>query len=85
MMLSLCNEDNDLTPDSRGLTMRSSGSTSVGIISKLMDVEASLGIGIVAADMISDLCGSRFGDLLEGDDPADFGITTKDGDLFATK
>lgn len=58
--------------------MRSGRSASVGIIAKLMDVPASFGVGIVAADMISDLRGSRLGDLFEGNGSGDLGVPAKD-------
>ena len=45
--------------------MRSGASASVGIVSKLVDVHASLGGGIVALDIIGDGCWGSIRGLFE--------------------
>lgn len=46
-------------------TMRTGRSASIGVVSKLMDVEASLGVGIVASEVPGDGGGRGLGLLLK--------------------
>jgi len=57
------------------LTMRASGGAAVGIISKLMDVEATLCVGIIASEVPADGCWCWFGSLLEGDGSGDLWVS----------
>lgn len=61
------------------LTVGSSGSAAIGVVTKGMDVHATLGIGIVAGDVPADSSGSRLRLLLEGDGTRDLGVSTDDG------
>jgi hypothetical protein len=56
--------------------MRSSGCAAVCVVTKLMDVHATLGIGIVTGDVPCDSGWRGFGGLLEGDGALDVGVTT---------
>jgi hypothetical protein len=61
-------------------TVRSSAGASVGVVTKRVDVHATLGIGVVASDVVCDLSGGRLVLLLEGDGSLDVGVSTEDGD-----
>ena len=61
-----------------GHTVRAGGSAAVGVVTELMDVEATLGVGIVARDVPADGSWARLGGLLEGDGAPDVGVTTED-------
>ena len=52
----------------------------IGVVAKLVDVHATLGRRIAAADVVGDGRGGGFGLLLERDDAGDFGVATDDGD-----
>lgn len=62
--------------------MRASGGASVGVVTELVDVEASLGVGVVAGDVPGDGGRSRLGGLFEGDGSGNLGVTTEDGNWF---
>jgi hypothetical protein len=64
----------------KGIEMRSSRGTAIGIIAELMDVHATVGRGVAAGDVVGDGCGGGFGGLLEGDCSADLGVATEDCD-----
>ena len=55
--------------------MRPRARAAVGVVSKLVDVHATLGVGIVAGDVPADGCVGGFGGLLEGDGALDIGVT----------
>lgn len=57
--------------------MRAGGGAAVGVVAELMDVETTLGIGVVARDVPADGGWARLGGLLEGDGAADVGVTTE--------
>lgn len=59
--------------------MRSGRSASVGVVTKGVNVEAALGVGVLAGDVPGDGGGRRLGVLLEDDGAADLGVTTEDG------
>ena len=66
--------------ESEERTMRTSRGTAVRIVTELMDVETSFGVGIIAADVVGDGGGTGFGRLLKGHGPRDFRVSSKDGD-----
>lgn len=61
-------------------TMRSSARAAIGVVAELVDVHAALGGGVVAGEVVGDGRWGRFGRLLEGDGPADFGVPAEDCD-----
>jgi len=50
----------------------------VGVVTKGVDVEATLGVGVVASDVVGDGGGRRLGLLLEDNGTRDLGVTTED-------
>ena len=54
--------------------MRTSGRAAVGVVTKGVDVEAALGVGVLARDVPGDGGGSRLGLLLEDNGAADLGV-----------
>lgn len=66
-----------ISDSSTKLTVWSSTSTTVGVITKLVDVHASLCRGITAFDVIGNGRRGSLGGLLESNGTADGGITTK--------
>ena len=50
----------------------------VGVVTELVDVHSSLGIGIVASDVEGDGGWARLGGLFEGDGTLDVGVTSQD-------
>lgn len=61
------------------LTVRAGRCAAVSVVTKGVDVEATLGIGVVASDVPGDGGGSRLGLLHKGDGTGDLGVTTDDG------
>lgn len=57
--------------------MRPSASASIGVVSELMNVHATLGRRVAALDVIADGSWCRFRRLFEGDGSADVGVTTE--------
>lgn len=62
------------------LTVRASRGAAVGVVTKGVDVHATLGVGVVAGDIPRDSGGGRLGGLLEGHGSGDLGVTTDDTD-----
>ena len=62
--------------------MRPSRSAPVGVITELVDVEASLGTGVVAGDVPGNGGWGGLGGLFEGDGSLDLGVSTEDGDCL---
>jgi hypothetical protein len=62
----------------KGVEVRTSGGASVGVVTELVDVEATLGIGVVALDVPGDGGGRVLVGLLEGDSAGDLRVTTDD-------
>lgn len=60
-------------------TVRAGAGASVGVVSELMDVDATLGIGVVAGDVPGDGSRRGFGGLLEGHLSSDLGVSSDDG------
>lgn len=57
--------------------MRTSGGAAVGVVTELVDVEATLGVGVVALDVPGDGGGRVLVGLLEGDSAGDLGVTAE--------
>lgn len=62
--------------------MWSSAGASVGVVTESMDVHATLGVGIVSADFISDGGWAALRILLESDGSLDVGVSTEDCDCI---
>lgn len=62
----------------KGVEMGTSRGATVGVVTKLMDVEATLSVGIIAADFPGDGGGVGSRGLLESDNARDGGISTDD-------
>lgn len=60
--------------------MRAGRGAAVGVVTELVDVESTLGVGVVAEDVPRDGGGGVLGGLLEGDGTVDLGVTTEDSD-----
>jgi hypothetical protein len=60
-----------------GVEVRASGSAAVGVVTKGVDVESSLGVGVVTGDVPGDGSGSRLRLLLEDDGTGDLGVTAE--------
>ena len=60
--------------------MRASGGAAISIIAELMDVHASLGVGVVAGDVVGDCGRGAFVGLLEGHLAGDLGVSSNNGD-----
>ena len=63
-----------------GVEVRAGRGAAVGVVTKGVDVEAALSVGVVAGNVPGDGGGSRLGLLLEGDGAGDLGVTTEDRD-----
>ena len=57
-------------------TVRSGRCATIGVVTKLMDVEATLSIGIISSNVPGDDGGGEFGILLEGNGALDLGVTS---------
>lgn len=66
------------------LTVRAGRRAAVGVVTEGVDVEAALGVGVVASDIPRDGGGSRLGLLHEGDGTGDLGVTTDDSNYRRT-
>ena len=60
--------------------MRTSRCASIGVVSELVDMHATLGIGIIASDVVGDCGVLMFGSLLKGDGTLDFRVSSDDSD-----
>lgn len=58
--------------------MRSSAGAAVGVVTKLMDMHATLGGGVVAFDVVGDGGRAGLGVLRESHSAVDVGIATED-------
>lgn len=58
--------------------MRAGGGAAVGVVTELVNVEGTLGVGVVASDVPRDGGGDVGIVLLEGDGAGDLGVTTED-------
>lgn len=59
--------------------MRTGGGAAVGVVAEGVDVEATLGVGVVAGNVPADGGRGVLGLLLEDDGAGDLGVTTEDG------
>jgi hypothetical protein len=60
--------------------VRTSGSATVGVVTELVDVETSLGVGVHVLDFTRDGDGTAGGFLGEGDDTLDGGVSLENSD-----
>lgn len=60
------------------LTVRASRGAAVGVVAEGVDVEAALGVGVLASNVPGDGSGSRLGFLLKGDSSTNLGVTAED-------
>lgn len=58
-------------------TVRAGRGAAVGVVTKGVDVETTLRVGIVASDIPSDGCGRRLRLLLEDDGATNLGVTSE--------
>lgn len=65
--------------------MRAGRGATVGVVTKGVDVHATLSIGIVATNIPRDGGGVRLGGLLEGDSAGDLGVTTDDANYMPSR
>jgi len=56
--------------------MWTSGCAAVGVVTERVDMYATLGVGIIASDVVCDGSWGRLGGLLESDGACDFGVTS---------
>ena len=61
-------------------TVRAGRRAAVGVVAELVDVHASLGIGVVAADVVGDGGGRGLGALLEDHRSRDLRVSSEHGD-----
>ena len=64
--------------EGENLTVRTGRGAAIGVVAELVDVEATLGIGILASDVPGDGGWRGLGRLLEGDSALDVGVTAED-------
>ncbi len=62
------------------LTVRASRCAAVGVITELVNVEASQSIGIITADVVCDRGWGGFGRLLESNSATDLAVTSEECD-----
>ena len=60
--------------------MWAGGGAAVGVVAKGVDVHASLGVGIVACDVVGNGRWARLRGLFEGYDALDVGVSAKNSD-----
>jgi hypothetical protein len=60
--------------------VRTSRRAAIGVVAELVDMYATLGIGVVAGDVVGDGSGRGLGTLLEGHGSRDFRVSSDDGD-----
>ena len=58
--------------------MRAGRRAAVGVVAELVDVHATLGVGVIPMDLVGDCGGGGLVRLVEGDGSADFGVTAED-------
>ena len=61
-------------------TVRTSRGAAVGVVTELVNVESTLGVGVVARDVPGDGGGSTLGGLVESDGTGDLGVTPENSD-----
>lgn len=65
--------------------MGAGGCAAVGVVTELVDVHATLGVCIVAVDLVGDGGRRRVVGLFEGDGSVDFGVTAEDCDCVTRR
>jgi hypothetical protein len=60
--------------------VRTSGGAAVGVVTELVDMDATLSVGVVAGDIPGDGGGGGLVGLLKGDSAGDLGVTTENSD-----
>lgn len=65
--------------------MGASGCAAVGVVTEGVDVEATLGVRVVARDVKGDGGGVGLGGLLESDGSGNLGVTSEDSDWRHTR
>ena len=60
------------------LTVGSGGGATIGIVTKLVDVHATLSIGVIASDVPCNGSWGRLGFLLEGNSAGDLRVTSNE-------
>ena len=58
--------------------MRAGTGAAVGVVTKLVNVEATLGVGVVTLEVVGDGSGAGLGGLLKGHRAGNLGVTTED-------
>lgn len=58
--------------------MRASRRAAIGVVTELVDVHATLGVGVIAMDLVGDGGWGGVVGLLEADGAADFGVAAED-------
>ena len=58
--------------------MRAGAGAAVGVVTELVNVEATLSVGVVALEVVGDGGGAGLGGLLESHRASDLGVTTED-------
>lgn len=66
-----------------GVVVRTGGGAAVGVVTELVDVHTTLGVGVVAGDVPRDGGRGGFVGLLEGDSAGDLGVTTENSDWMS--
>lgn len=65
--------------------MRTGRGATVGVITKLVDMESTFGIRVVARNVPRNVSRARFGLLLESHGALDIGVTTDNSNCFVSK
>lgn len=60
--------------------MRAGRGAAVSVVTELVDVEGTIGVGVVAFDVPRDIGGGTLVGLLEGHGAGDLGVTTENSD-----
>jgi hypothetical protein len=58
------------------LTVGTGGGAAVGVVTELVDMETTLGVGVITGNVPGDGGGDRLVGLLEGDSTGDLRVTT---------
>ena len=59
-------------------TVGTGGGAAVGVVTELVDVESTLGVGVVASDVPRDVGSGALASLLEGNGAGDLRVTAED-------
>lgn len=64
--------------------MRASAGAAIGVVAKGVNVHATLGVGVIAGDIVGDVGWAALRVLLEGHGALDIGVTTENCDCCCT-